>query len=411
MADGLVIIGGSYAAANIAAAAREAGYQEPIRLVSAEPHLPYQRPPLSKGYLSGKVEASALPLRAESWYRETGVELLLGSAATALDRGAGRVVLADGRQLSYGKLALATGARPRPLTVPGAGLRGVLGLRDLADADAIRDRMGAVDRVVIIGGGFIGLEIAATLALAGRHVTVLEAQDRLLARAVAPVLSNFLASVHRDNGVIFRFGARVTGLVGDAGHVVGVCLADGDILPAGLVLVGIGALPNQELAQAAGLACNDGILVDAAARTGDPAIVAAGDCTRHPNPHAGGGLIRLESVQHANDQAKVAGAAVAGQPRTYDAVPWFWSDQYGFKLQMAGLARGADMSVPRGMIRDGKFSLFHFRGGQLVAVESVNRPGDHIQARRLLAAGLSPTPAQAGDADFDLKALSARQAG
>lgn len=406
MPDGLVVVGGSYAAVQIAASARERGFDGPIRLVGEENAPPYQRPPLSKGFLTGKTSAAMLPLRAEAFYRDAAIDLVLGTRALSVDRAARVVTTADGRRLRYDRLALALGARARPLPVPGAGLDGVLPLRSLADAERLRDRAAEADEVVVIGGGFIGLEVASALAGPGRSVTVVEAQDRLLARALPPALSDFLAGVHRARGVRLEMRTGVRGIEGTAGHVRSVTLDDGRTLGADLVVVGIGAIPNTEIAQACGLPCDDGIIVDRFAGTADPAIVAAGDCTRHPNAHAGRPM-RLESVQNALDQARAAAGAVAGVPVPYDAVPWFWSDQYDVKLQMAGLSGGADRSVLRGSPDRGRFSLFHFRSRRLIAVDSVNRPADHMAARRLLAAGAPVTPDQAADESVDLRALAA----
>ncbi|HEV7371689.1 NAD(P)/FAD-dependent oxidoreductase [Arenibaculum sp.] len=404
MPDGLVVVGGSYAAVQIAASARERGFDGPIRLVGEEEEPPYQRPPLSKGFLTGKTTAAMLPLRAEAFYRNAAIDLVLGTRVTAVDRIDRVVTMADGRHLRYDRLALALGARPRPLPVPGAGLDGVLALRTLADAERLRAVAAQAGEVVVVGGGFIGLEVASALVGPGRAVTVVEAQDRLLARALPPAVSEFLAGVHRARGVRLALRTGVRSIDGTGGRVRSVTLDDGRTLGADLVVVGIGAVPNAEIAQACGLPCDDGILVDRFATTADPAIVAAGDCTRHPNVHAGRPL-RLESVQNALDQARAAAGSAMGTPTPHDAVPWFWSDQYEVKLQMAGLSQGADRSALRGSADQGRFSLFHFRDGRLIAVDSVNRPADHMAARRLLAAGRPLTAEQAADESIDLKLL------
>ena len=406
MSDGLVIVGGSYAAMQIAASAREAGYGEPIRLVSEEPVLPYQRPPLSKGYLTGKFAPAALPLRAEVFYRDNRIDLLLGKRVDALDLASGRVTLASGDRLAFDRLALATGTRPRPLPVPGADLAGVLFLRSLADADRLRPRLEAATSIVIIGGGFIGLEFASVAATLGKPVTVIEAQDRLLARGVSSQMAAFLTEIHRSRGVVLRLGTSVRALHGESGRVRAVECGDGQRLDADLVLVAIGVVPNVELAVQAGLSCQDGLLVDRLARTDDPRVVAAGDCTRHPSAFAGQ-LLRLESVQNATDQAKTAGAAVAGQDKPYESVPWFWSDQYGLKLQMVGLVQGHDRHAIRGAPDQRRFSIFYFRDDRLIAIDSINRAADHMLGRKLLALGRSPTPGQAADESFDLQTLLA----
>ena len=406
MSAGLVIVGGSYAAMQIAASAREAGYAEPIRLVSEEPVLPYQRPPLSKGYLTGKFTPAALPLRAEAFYRDNRIETLLGQRAESLDLAARRVSLAGGGSLAFDRLALATGTRPRPLPLPGADLDGVLFLRSLADADRLRERLGGAGSIVVIGGGFIGLELASVAAAMGKPVVIVEAQERLLARGVSPQIAAFLADVHRSRGVALRLRSTVRDIRGANGRVQSVVCGDGETLAADLVLIAIGVVPNTELAGRAGLACQDGLVVDRFARTTDPLVVAAGDCTRHPSAFAGQ-LLRLESVQNAIDQAKTAGATLAGQEKPYESVPWFWSDQYELKLQMVGLVQGSDRHAVRGSLEQRRFSIFYFRSGRLVAIDYVNRAADHMLGRKLLALGRSPTPQQAADESFDLQTLVA----
>ena len=417
--EGLIIVGGSYAGAQIAASARDAGYTGRIRLVSAEAHPPYHRPPLSKAYLLGKAGRETLSIRGDAFYEQEKVELLLSTPIVAADRTNRTLTTSGGDVLRWDRLALATGARAR--TLPGVPDK-VLTLRDLTDADRLRDVAASADRVVVIGGGYIGLEAAASLSQLGKHVTVVEMQDRLLARAATPALAQYVAEAHRARGVELLFGARDVGFDHDRGVLVGVRATDSagraHVLPADLAVVGIGVSPNTELAAMLGLAVDDGIRVDQFARCIDvasgaalPDIVAAGDCTRHPsrwNPVQGMGL-RLESVQNATDQAKIAGATIAAtEPsRAYDAVPWFWSDQFDLKLQMVGLTGVPDVTVSRGDMASNRFSLFHFRGGVLVGVDSVNKPADHMLARRLLATGASVTPEQAADAAFDLKSVLA----
>jgi 3-phenylpropionate/trans-cinnamate dioxygenase ferredoxin reductase subunit len=407
MSDPLVVIGASYAGLQIALSARGAGHDGPILLIGDEPHLPYQRPPLSKGFLTGKVAENALPIRPRQVLEQNRIEPLVGVRATAIDRASRTVTTSDGRSLSYGRLALAVGCRPRLLPVPGAELDGVLYLRTLDDAIALKARMPEAQSVAIIGGGFIGLEIAASLAQLGKEVTVIEALPRVLARALPARVSDFLTDVHQRAGVRVRTQATVRELVGENGHVRAALLSDGTRCPADFVIIGIGVLPNVELAAAAGLACQDGIVIDAFARTDDPTIVAAGDCTRHPNRFALGGPVRLESVQNALDQAKTAGATVAGVLKPYDAVPWFWSDQYELKLQMVGLSDGHDQAVVRGSPEEQKFSVFYFRQGALIGIDSINRSGDHMAGRQLIPAGTALTPQQAADHDFDLVKLVA----
>jgi len=413
--EGLIIVGGSYAGAQIAASARDAGYEGRIRLVSAEAHAPYHRPPLSKAYLLGKAERESLPIRGGAFYDEERVELLLSTPIVAADRANRTLTTAGGDTLKWDRLALATGARAR--TLPGVPDR-VLTLRDLPDADRLRDLASDARRVVVIGGGYIGLEAAASLSQLGKRVSVIEMQDRLLARAATPVLAKFVAEAHRARGVELLFGARDVGFDHDHGVLSGVRASDAagrvHTLPADLAVVGIGVHPNTELAAMLGLAVDDGIRVDEFARCIDaasgapvPEIVAAGDCTRHPSrwsPAQGMGL-RLESVQNATDQAKTAGATLSGKEsaKPYDAVPWFWSDQYDLKLQMVGLPGVPDATVTRGDMASNRFSLFHFRAGALAGVDSINKPADHMLARRLLAARAPVTPEQAANADFDLR--------
>jgi 3-phenylpropionate/trans-cinnamate dioxygenase ferredoxin reductase subunit len=399
---GLVIVGGSYAAMNIAAGARAAGYDAPIRMVGEESVAPYHRPPLSKTHLSGKSDATTLPLRADVFYREQGIDLLLETRVQAIDRVHRRVMTQGGRSLEYDHLALAVGARPRPLRVPGGLADGVMTLRSLRDADALKARAAAASSIVIVGGGFIGLEVASVLAGQGKSVTVIEMQDRLLARALSTPLAAFLADRHRTQGVTLIMGAAVASIDDADGHVRAVRLADGRSLAADLVVAGIGAMPNVELAEACGLPCRDGIEVDAQGRTADPSIVAAGDCTAHPSRYAGR-RIRLESVQNATDQAKVAGATIAGGVVAYDVVPWFWSDQYELKIQMVGLARPGDDAVLRGDPSTGRFSVIHLRDGIVAAIESINRPADHMAGRKLIAAGARLSTAEAADSAFDLR--------
>jgi 3-phenylpropionate/trans-cinnamate dioxygenase ferredoxin reductase subunit len=415
--EGLIIVGGSYAGAQIAASARDAGYTGRIRLVSAEAQAPYHRPPLSKAYLLGKAERESLPIRGAAFYDEAKVELLLSTPIVGADRANRTLTTAGGDALRWDRLALATGARAR--TLPGVPDK-VLTLRDLADADRLRDIAANARHVVVIGGGYIGLEAAASLSQLGKRVSVIEMQDRLLARAATSVLARFVADAHRARGVELLFGARDVGFEHDRGVLSGVRASDaagrGHTLPADLAVVGIGVHPNTELAAMLGLAVDDGIRVDEFARCIDaasgaavPEIVAAGDCTRHPSrwsPAQGMGL-RLESVQNATDQAKIAGATLAGKeaPKPYDAVPWFWSDQYDLKLQMVGLPGVPDSTVTRGDMTSNRFSLFHFRAGALVGVDSVNKPADHMLARRLLTTRAPVTPEQAADVAFDLRSV------
>jgi 3-phenylpropionate/trans-cinnamate dioxygenase ferredoxin reductase component len=402
MGAGVVIVGGGQAGFQVAASLRAGGHAEPIRIVSAEDHPPYQRPPLSKAFLLGKMERERLLFRQPAFYAAQAIELVLGDAAAAVDREAQAVTTAAGRRLPYDALVLATGTRVRPLPVPGSELDGVVYLRTLEESEALARRVAEAGRVVVVGGGFIGLEVAAAARTLGKPVTVLEAAERLMGRVVAPVISGFYAGLHRDRGVELVLNARIDRIEGERGRAEAVVMADGARHAADLVVVGIGVLPNVELALAAGLACENGVVVDAHGRTGDPAIFAAGECTSHPNRFAGG-MARLESVQNAVDQAKAVAAAILGRDEPYDEVPWFWSDQYEIKLQMVGISLGHDEQVVRGDPAGGRFSVFYFRDRRLIAIDSVNRPSDHMAGRKLLAAGTGLTPAQAADERFDPK--------
>ncbi|KAB7787267.1 NAD(P)/FAD-dependent oxidoreductase [Methylorubrum populi] len=406
--DRIVIAGAGQAGFQAAASLREAGFSGSLILVGDEAALPYQRPPLSKAYLAGKTDARGLLLRQESFFAEHRIDHRAGTRVTALDRGARQVQLSDGGSLGYDHLILATGTRNRTLPVPGADLAGVRQLRSLDDADALRAAIEGIRRIVVVGAGFIGLEFAAVCAARGLSVTVIEAAERVMARAVSPETSQAFRAFHEEAGVAFLFGAGVTAIKGEGGRIVAVRTADGQSLPADLVVVGIGVVPNQELAEEAGLAVRDGIEVDAFLATSDPAISAIGDCVRFPTRFAaglpGGDRVRIESVQNAVDQGRCLAARLTGRPAAYDAVPWFWSDQGPRKLQIAGLAAPDDAGVLR---RAGAgFSVFRFRDGRLSAVESVDRAADHMAARRLLAAGRTLTPEQAADPGFDLKALA-----
>lgn len=406
MSDPLVIVGASYAGLNAALSARAAKYEGPIVLIGDEAALPYQRPPLSKGFMLGKVAESALPIRPQLTLDNNRIEFLPGTRVTAIDRAAQTIETAAGRRIRYGRLVLATGCRARVLPVPGADLQGVQYLRTLDDARRLRELAQDAQAVLIVGGGFIGLEVAASLATQGKSVTVVEAQDRLLARSVPAALSEFLADVHRKAGVRILFGTTVRQLRGEQQRVRAAELSDGIEAPADLVLVGIGAIANTELAAQAGLACDDGIVVDEFARTSDPLITAAGDCTRFPTRFAAR-PVRLESVQNAQDQARTAALTATGTLKPYDAVPWFWSDQYDLKLQMVGLSQGHDRMVTRGNPEERRFSLFYFKGDALIAIDSVNRAGDHMAGRHLIGTSAAITPAQIADPSFDFAAAVA----
>ena len=405
----VLVLGTGQAGFQVAASLREEGYDGRVVLVGDEPGLPYQRPPLSKAYLTGKADAVGVRLRPDKFFADHRLELRAGERAVRIDRAGRRVVLASGEALPYDHLVLALGARNRALPVPGAEFDGVVQLRTLGDAEGLRRRLEGTREAVVVGAGFIGLEFAAVAAARGVAVTVVEAADRPMACSLSPEMSAFFRNAHERQDVRFVFGATVVRVLGANGRATGVETADGRRFPADLVLVGIGVVPNAELAAEAGLAVADGIVVDERLATGDPAISAIGDCARHPCRFAaGGGPVRIESVQNAVDQARCVAARLAGRStEPYGAVPWFWSDQGALKLQIAGLATLHDRAVARGDPAQGAFSVFCFRGGRLVGVESANRPLDHVLARKLLANGTDLSPERAADPLFDLKAHAA----
>ena len=403
MSAPIIIVGAAQAGLQLAESLRAEGYDGPLTLIGDEAHAPYQRPPLSKAFLLGDMAEDRLVLRGPDALAAKGIDLITSAPVVTIDRAARTVTLADGRRLPYRGLALTTGSRPRQLPVAGATLDGVLMLRTIDDSRRIREGIASASRVAVIGGGFIGLEIAAAASKAGKSVTVFEALDRLLARTSTELISDFFFDLHTTHGVDIRLATQVTGLVG-SDRVTAVATGDGHTHAADLVVVGIGILPNAELATACGLACDRGIVVDACSRTSDPLLVAAGDCTARRMPD--GTLLRLESVQNAIEQAKSAAAALLGKERPFTASPWFWSDQYDVRLQMAGLTVGHDTTAVRGSIAERKFSVFYFKDDTLIAVDSINRAPDHIAARKLLDAGRSPPVAQASDEAFALAALA-----
>jgi 3-phenylpropionate/trans-cinnamate dioxygenase ferredoxin reductase subunit len=401
-----VIIGGGHAAAQLAPSLRQLGWQGDITLVCDEPVLPYQRPPLSKAYLLGQVTAEQLLIKQASAYEKAGVNVKLGVRAERVDRATQQVHLSTGEVLGYTGLALTLGARVRRLDVPGATLPGVHHLRSLADVDGIQASLaaGGARHAVIVGGGYIGLETAAVLRKLGVAVTVLEAQPRLLQRVTTEEVAGFYHRVHSEEGVTILCNKTVRSILGTQG-VEGVVCEDGAVIEADLVVVGIGVLPHTALAAAAGLETAQGIVVNAHAQTSDPAIVAAGDCTEFFS-EAHGRHLRLESVPHAMAQASCAAATLCGQRRPYVAQPWFWSDQYDIKLQMAGLSQGHDQAVIRGDLHQGRsFSVFYLRAGRLLAADCINRPKEFMGAKKLLAADLVLSPDRLADESQDLSQL------
>lgn len=413
----IVIIGGGHAAAPLCAALAEAGLATLVHLVCAEPALPYQRPPLSKAYLKNPAE-TLQPHRADSWYAQAGITLHRGDPAVAIHRTASTVTLQSGTVLPYGQLVLATGTRARRLPQLPATLANVAVLRDAADADRLRPVLAAARSLTVLGGGFIGLEVAATARAQGLEVQVIEAAPRLLGRSTSAELAAHVLATHQASGIQFHLGATVGSFLHDGQRLQAIRLGGaegGQDLPVDLLLLGIGAEPEDSLARAAGLQCDNGIVVDAALRSSDPAILAIGDVARFPvstrwvPAGLAGGLLRLESVQNATDQARAAALTLQGQSPNYAALPWFWSEQGGLRLQMAGLLPAAGTPGLASHRRPGataaSFSLLHYVGDRLLCVESVNAPMDHVMSRKLLEAGISPPPAVASDPAVALKSL------
>ena len=382
MQDSLVIVGAGQAGAQVAQSLRAAGFEAPIPLVGDEPHPPYQRPPLSKKHLAGEIDDEALHLRPAAFYEQNRIDCRFGVAVEAIDRAALKLRLSDGSDLAYAKLVICTGTRPRALPLPGVGLEGVVTLRTIADVEAMRARLAAPGRVAIVGGGYIGLEVAAVARAMGHEVTVVESRDRVMQRVVSPDVSAFFDALHRENGVDIRLNTGVEGFSGED-HVRAVRLANGEELACDLALVAVGAVPNEELARDAGLEVDDGILVDAHGQTSDAHIYAAGDCTRFFSARYGRS-IRLESVQNAIDQAKAVAAALTGAATDYDPVPWFWSDQYAIKLQIAGLSQGHDTALTVGDPAGQSFYVVYLSQGRIAAVDSINHPRSHMMARRAI---------------------------
>lgn len=404
-AKNIVVIGAGQAAAQAVQSLRLFGYEGEIAMVGDEPALPYQRPPLSKAYMKGEMAEERLYFKPAAWYEDNKVETLLSQKVEGIDRAAREVRLVHGGTLPYDALILATGSRPRPLPLEGADLDNVFDLRGLADVEHIRPKMMEGQRLVIVGAGYIGLEAAAVAAELGLKVTVLEMADRVLARVTSPLISDFYETQHMEHGVDVRTGARLAALKGENGKVTHAMLAGGEEIAADMVLVGIGILPNVELAEAAGLPCENGILTDEDARTCDPRIFAAGDCASRPLVHYGR-RGRLESVHNAIEQGKLAAAAIMGKPRPTLDCPWFWSDQYDLKLQIAGLSTGYDEIVVRGDPGAKKFAAFYLKGGRLIAVDAVNSPPEFLASKKLIMTGAVIAPERLSDTSVSMKEIA-----
>jgi 3-phenylpropionate/trans-cinnamate dioxygenase ferredoxin reductase component len=403
----IVIAGAGHAGGSAASLLRQMGWTGSIDLVGTEPIPPYERPPLSKAWLTGDASAESLALKPAKFYHDADISLHLSTDVTSLDRSARTVTLSSGATLPYDYLILATGARARRIPLPGLDLQGVLELRTAADADQLKAALAPGKRLAIVGGGYIGLEAAASARALGADAVILEREARVLARVACPALSSFFASYHRANGVTIDENAFVEALEGEGGRVTGVRLADSRLIEADAVLVGVGAVANEELARHAGLACDGGIVVNQSARTGDPAIFAIGDCTKRPLPLYDRAM-RLESVPNALEQAKQAVAAICGKPAPAPEVPWFWSDQYDLRLQIAGIPFDATEIVLRGSMESNKFALFHLAAdGTLQAVEAINASQEFMGGRRIIAKRKRLNPEQIRDMGQTMQQLAA----
>lgn len=403
----VVIVGAGHGGAQAAIALRQNGFAGTVMVVGREPELPYERPPLSKEYLARDKTFDRIMIRPEAFWADKAVTMLLGTEVTALDATAHVAALSDGRSLQYGHLIWAAGGDPRKLTCAGADLAGVHAVRTREDVDRLMGELDAgAKRAVVIGGGYIGLEAAAVLTKLDCHVTLLEALPRVLARVAGEALSAFYEADHRAHGVDLRTGVAVDCLVGEAGKVTGVKLADGTVLPADLVIVGIGIIPCVEPLRVAGAEGANGVMVDGQCRTSLPDVFAIGDCAAHANAFADGAVIRLESVQNANDMATVAAKTICGVEAAYHAVPWFWSNQYDLKLQTVGLSTGHDAVVTRGDPATRSFSVIYLKAGKVVALDCVNMVKDYVQGRKLVETGAVIAPEKLADAGTPLKELA-----
>ena len=404
MSENFIIAGASHAAAMLAPTLRQQGWQGRITVVGAEASIPYHRPPLSKDYLAGEKTLDEILIRPAKVYEKSEVEFILSTSVESIDRNIRTVRLSNNETLSYDKLALAVGSKVRKVNLPGVDLDGVFYLRDLRDVERIQPYISPGADAVIVGGGYIGLETAAVLNRKGMTVTVLEMMERVLQRVTAPVVSEFFTRIHEEEGVNIRCGTGVSGFKGN-GRVAQVLCSDGSEFAADLVIIGVGIVPNTELAEAAGLRVDNGIVVNARAQTSDPDIYAAGDCTYHHNPIYDR-WVRLESVQNATDQSRVVAGAACGKEISYNAVPWFWSDQYDLMLQIAGLSRGYDEIITRGDPENSRsFAAFYLKSGRVIAVDSVNKPKEFMGAKKLITLKQETDKKKLADADVPVKEL------
>lgn len=400
----VVIVGAGHGGAQVAVALRTQKFEGSIAIIGDEPELPYERPPLSKEYFAGEKEFERIQIRPAKYWDEREVVMLLSKRVVSVDPAAHSVTTDGGDTIEYGKLVWATGGAPRMLPIPGGDLPGVQGVRTRADADAMKAASETAAQIVVIGGGYIGLEAAAVLRKAGKPVVLLEALDRVLARVAGEDLSRFYEKEHRDHGVDLRLGVQVEAIEGED-RATGVRLSTGEVIPADLVIVGIGIVPATQPLVAAGAHGGNGVLVDHHCKTSLADIYAIGDCAAHANDFAEGAVIRLESVQNANDQANVVAKGICGDEARYHAIPWFWSNQYDLKLQTAGLSTGHDTTVLRGNPADRSFSVVYLKAGRVIALDCVNATKDYVQGRMLVTAGLAATPEQLADVETPLKAL------
>lgn len=402
----VVIVGAGHAGGTLAALLRQYGHAGPVTLVGEEPIPPYQRPPLSKAWLKGEADAESLALKPLEFYATNQIDFRPSVRAERIDRGRKRLILSDGTELPYDILVLATGARPVRLPIPGVDLDGILELRTAADAEALKAALRPGRTLAVVGGGYIGLEAAASARALGAEAIVLEREPRILARVAGEVLSTFFRSLHEGHGVRFLTGASVTGFRGEGGKVTGVELADGRVIDCDLALVGVGAVPNQELAQEAGLTVNRGVIVDLEARTSDPTIFAIGDVTLRPMPIYGRDF-RMESVPNALEQAKQAACAITGRPAPAGETPWQWSDQYDIKLQIAGYNFDSDQALVRGDPASGRFAIFYLKGDQVQAVEAINSPPEFMMGRQLIGSRRPVDKQRLADPSISMKEVAA----
>jgi 3-phenylpropionate/trans-cinnamate dioxygenase ferredoxin reductase subunit len=402
----VLIVGGGHAGAQVAIALRQQGFAGSIAIVGDEPDLPYDRPPLTKEYLNGSKSFETMLLRSANFWLEQNIALLLGHEVTAVDADIQLVTCSDGAQFRYGTLVWAAGGNARSLACPGHDLLGVHTIRSRADIDRMKVDLPAVKRVIVVGGGYIGLETSSVLIEMGKQVVLIEAQDRVLARVAGEMLSLFYEAEHRARGLDLRLSAVVESIVDEEGKAAGIRLANGDIIEGDMIVAGIGIVPAVAPLARAGAEIGNGVVVDSNCRTSLPEVYAIGDCAEHPNPFAAQTRIRLESVQNANDQAKAVAQSIAGQPSAYDAAPWFWSNQFDLRLQTVGLSAGHDMSVLRGDPATRSFSLVYLRKGRVIALDCVNATKDFVQGKALVLNKTAPDLDRLADASTPLRDLA-----